>query len=88
MSFLVGDKCRPKYFGARKMSLRLGEKRQIKFYWQQSDSDYFSTCLSEGFFYVYDMEQLDWVKVGENQATAALYPSAEKLYSSKSYLNI
>jgi len=33
MSIIVGERCRPKYFGARKLSLRLGDKREIQFAW-------------------------------------------------------
>ena len=29
MSIIVGDRCRPRYFGARKLSLRLGEEREV-----------------------------------------------------------
>ena len=46
MSLIVGNKCRPKYLGARKLSLKLGEKREITFYWQKSYIEYFSTCLT------------------------------------------
>ena len=34
LSIIVGDKCRPKYYGARKLPVRLGERREMKFYWQ------------------------------------------------------
>ena len=33
LTLVIGDKCRPKYFGARILFLRLGERRQVKFYW-------------------------------------------------------
>ena len=33
MSIIVGDRCRPKYFGARKLLLKLGEKREVQFAW-------------------------------------------------------
>jgi len=36
MSLIVGDKCMPKYIGARQLAVQLGEKRQVKFYWQES----------------------------------------------------
>ena len=29
MSIIVGDRCKPKYFGARKLAVRLGETRQL-----------------------------------------------------------
>jgi hypothetical protein len=45
MSIIVGDKCKPKYLGARKLSLRLGEKREVQFDWQVSDADHYSACL-------------------------------------------
>ena len=48
MSLIVGNKCRPKYFGARTLSVRLGKERKLKCYWQNSYSEYFSTCLSKG----------------------------------------
>ena len=56
LSIIVGDICRPKYFGARKLSMRLGDDREVTFYWQDSDVDYFSTCMAKGLFYVYDPE--------------------------------
>lgn len=41
---IVGDKCRPKYYGARKLSLRLEEQREFKFYWQNNHTEYVSDC--------------------------------------------
>jgi hypothetical protein len=41
-----------------------------------------------GLFYIYDPEQLDWVKVGEKQHSAKIHLGRQKLYSSKSYLSI
>jgi hypothetical protein len=29
MFLIVGDKCKPKYFGARKLSVELGTKREV-----------------------------------------------------------
>ena len=29
MFLIVGDKCKPKYFGARKLSVELGKKREV-----------------------------------------------------------
>jgi hypothetical protein len=68
--------------------MRLGEEREVTFYWQISAALYFSTCLTKGFFQVYDPEQLDWVKLGALQQTAAIHPGRQKLFSSKSYLSI
>jgi hypothetical protein len=33
LSLIVGDICQPKYFGARRLSMRLGEERELIFYW-------------------------------------------------------
>jgi len=88
LSLIVGDICQPKYFGARRLSMILGEERQLTFYWQNSDALYFSTCMTKGLFYIYDPEQLDWVNVGGKQHTAEINPGRQKLYSSKSYLSI
>ena len=52
LSIIVGDSCRPKYFGAHKMPLAFAEEKEIKFYWQQSYALYFSECISKGFFYI------------------------------------
>jgi len=52
MSIIVGDRCRPKYFGARKLTLQLGKKRDVHFDWQASDSDHYLTCLSYGLFHI------------------------------------
>ena len=88
LSIIVGDICRPKYFGARKLSLRPGDDREVTFYWQDTDADYFSTCMAKGLFFVYDPEQLHWVKVGEKQHAAVIHPGRQMLYSSSSYLSI
>ena len=32
-ALIIGDECRPKYFGARLITVRLGEKRELTFYW-------------------------------------------------------
>ena len=36
LSIIVGAVCRPKYFGARKLSVRLGENQEFVFFWQNS----------------------------------------------------
>ena len=84
----MGDRCRPKYLGARKLTVRLGERRQVKFYWQESYAEYFSTCLSKGFFYIQNMELLDWVDLVTNKGMAVIFPSVKNLYSSNSYISI
>jgi hypothetical protein len=33
MSLIIGDICRPKFFGARKLFVLLGQKVQVQFYW-------------------------------------------------------
>ena len=63
LSFIVGDGCRPKYFGARKLAVRLGEKRRVLFYWQLSLEEYVTVCRPNGFFYITDPEQLYWVEI-------------------------
>ena len=55
-SLIVGNMCRPKYFGARKLSLRPGKNREVEFYWQKSYPEYFSNCLSKGLCYVFNYE--------------------------------
>jgi hypothetical protein len=37
MSVIVGDGCKPKFFGVRQLSVKLGEKRQVQFKWQETD---------------------------------------------------
>ena len=86
MSLIVGDACRPKYFGARKLSVKLGEKREVQFYWQESYADYYTTCLSKGIFYLLNSGNLHWVVVGGNRAI--LFPGIENVYSSLSCLSI
>jgi hypothetical protein len=86
MSLIVGDRCRPRYFGARKLSVRLGEKQEVQFYWQETYADYFSACLSNGLFYIHNSGKLNWIVMGENRAT--IFPLIENVYSSKSYLSI
>jgi hypothetical protein len=86
MSLIVGDKCVPKYFGARKLAMQLGEKRHVQFYWQESEEEYHSTCLSIGLFFIQNPEQLDWVDVVGKEA--ALSPGFSEVYSSLAYLSI
>ena len=86
--FIVGDPCRPKYYGVQTLSVRLGETRLVVFYWQTSFAEYFSVCLTKGFFYLKDPEALAWLDIGVNKATAAFYLSPRYLYSSDSYLEI
>ena len=50
MSLIVGDGCRPKYFGAHKLSVRLGKKRAVVFYWHKSYKEYIEDCLEKGLF--------------------------------------
>jgi len=86
MSLIVGDKCMPKYFGARKLAVQLGEKRQVKFYWQESYEEYHSMCLSIGLFFIQNPEQLDWIYVVGKEA--ALFPDFSEVYSSLTYLSM
>ena len=86
MSFIIGDKCMPKYLGSRKLAVQLGEKRQVQFYWQESEEEYHSTCLSIGLFSIQNPEQLDWVDVVGKKAT--LFPGFSAVYSSFAYLSM
>ena len=86
MSLIIGDECMPKYYGARKLAVQLGEKRQVQFYWQESKEEYLSTCLSTGLFFIQNPEQLDWVDFVGKEAT--LFPGFSKVYSSVAYLSI
>ena len=86
MSFIIGDKCMPKYLGSRKLAVQLGEKRQVQFYWQESEEEYHSTCLSIGLFFIQNPEQLDWVDVVGKKA--ALFPGFSAVYSSLAYLSM
>jgi len=86
MSLIVGDKCMPKYFGARQLAVQLGEKRQVQFYWQESEEEYHSKCLSIGLFFIQNPEQLDWVDVTGKKAT--LFPGFSEVYSSLTYLSM
>ena len=88
LSLIVGDECRPKYFGARNLSVRPGEKREVIFYWQISHAEYFSVCLTKGLFSIQDYEQLDWIDIDTKKTIAVLYPSPQNLYSSSTYLSI
>ena len=86
LSLIVGDECRPKYFGAQKLSVRLGEKREVLFYWQESPEEYVSACRPSGFFYVTNPEQLEWVGIGSN--SAIIYPRTRNIFSTISYLSM
>ena len=86
MSLIVGDKCMPKYLGSRKLAVQLGEKRQVQFYWQESEEEYHSACLSIGLFFIQNPEQLVWVDVVDKKAT--LFPGFSAVYSSLAYLSM
>jgi hypothetical protein len=86
MSLIVGDKCIPKYFGARKLAVQLGEKRQVRFYWQESLAEYHSACLSIGLFFIQNPEQLDWIHVVGK--VAIIFPGFSAVYSSLTYLSM
>ena len=76
----------PKYLGSRKLAVQLGEKRQVQFYWQESEEEYHSACLSIGLFFIQNPEQLDWVDVVGKKA--ALFPGFSEVYSSFAYLSM
>ena len=76
----------PKYLGSRKLAVQLGEKRQVQFYWQESEEEYHYTCLSIGLFFIQNPEQLDWVDVVGKKAT--LFPGFSAVYSSLAYLSM
>jgi len=86
MSIIVGDKCRPKYFGARKLLLQLGDRREVQFGWQASDADHYSACFSHGLFHVQNSGQLGWIVVAGNKAT--FFPAFQDVYPSESYLSL
>jgi len=86
MSIIVGDRCKPKYLGARNLSLRLGEKREVRFDWQESDADHYSKCLLYGLFYIQNSGKLGWVAVTGNKA--AFFPAIQDVYPSTSYLSL
>ena len=88
MSLIVGDKCRPKLFGGRKLSLQLGQEREVKFYWQKDYAEYFKVCLYKGLYYIQNTEQLDWVEVVRNNGTVQMYPRIENIYSSVFYISM
>ena len=64
----------------------LGEELQVQFYWQESYTDYYDTCLSKGLFYIQNSGQLTWVLVGEKRAT--IFPGIENVYPSLSCLSM
>ena len=86
MILIIGDSCRPKYFGASKLSVRLGEERTVQFYWQESYAEYYSACLSKGLFYIVNSGKLSWVGTAEKEAT--IFPEIEQVYSSVSRLSM
>ena len=88
ISIIVGDRCRPKYFGARKLSLQVGEKRQVQLYWQTTHIDYISKCLSKGLSYIQNPELLEWVSITRNKITAIFDPIAANIYAQNSFLRI
>ena len=86
MSIIVGDGCRPKYFGARKLSLRLGETREVRFDWQASDAAHYSACRSHGLLHVQNSGQLGWVAVTGNKVV--FFPALQDVYPFACYLSL
>jgi len=64
----MGDSCRPKYFGVRKLTVKIGEELKIKFYWHESYPKWLSECLSNGLFYVQNLEQFSWIDIVNKKA--------------------
>jgi len=58
----------------------------VQFYWQESEEEYLSTCLSIGLFFIQNPEQLVWVDVVDKKA--ALFPGFSEVYSSFAYLSM
>ena len=88
LAIIVGDQCRPKSFGAKKLPLLLGEERELVFYWQDSYADYSNTCLTKGLFYVQNYGELNWVHILANKVSASVNPIPQNIYSSNAYLSI
>ena len=88
LSLIIGDPCRPKFFGAFNLQLKIGEQRDLEFYWQTTHPEYISQCLSKGLFYLSNPELLAWVNILDNKVAIAIYPMSGNIYSSKSYLSI
>ena len=86
MSVIVGDRCKPKYFGARQFAIRLGMKREVQFDWQASDADHYSACLSTGLFHVQNSGHIEWVAITGNKAT--LFPPIQDVYPSTYYISL
>ena len=80
VTIIVGDTCKPKYFGAKKLHIVLGEEREMVFYWQTSYTDYLSTCLQEGLFYIQNYGELNWINIFTNKVAALINPSPQNLY--------
>jgi len=68
MHLIMGDSCRPKYFGVRKLTVNMGEELKIKFYWHESYPKWLSECLSKGLFYVQNPEQFSWIDIVNKKA--------------------
>jgi len=88
LTLIIGDECRPKYFGAWKLTLRIGETRELQFFWQESYTEYITTCFAKGLFYIQNFEKLDWIDVLKNKVAAVVNPSPNNIYSSIVYLTM
>ena len=60
----------------------------MKFYYQDSYPDHLSTCLSKGFYYIQDPQQINWITIDRSKGTVTLFPGTESLYSSISFLSM
>ena len=79
--FVIGNECRPKYFGSQTISLREGAKIHITFFWQDSYDTFFQLCNSEGYGAVSNPQVIDWVTVLLNLVEVEVQTLTENIYS-------
>ena len=85
-SVLVGDECRPKYMGARRLILEVSRKDEVNFFWQQSYYNYLQKCAKHGTFSITDPVQLAWISIAQN--TAVLEPRVDRILTGRASIAI
>ena len=82
----MGNKCRPKYFGSRRLIFAPGRKDELNFFWQKTYYDYLAVCAKKGTFAITDQAQLAWINLKEN--TAVLDPHIDRILTSRAVIEI
>ena len=85
---MIGDECRPKYFGSQIISVREGIKKLLTFFWQDSFEAYFEICGSIGYATVSNPQAIDWARVQLNLMQVLVELRSNDIYSTSQLIQI